>query len=185
MKELPLYLLCAAGTLAFAQSGNTALRARVNHGPQHGPVDVPAQRLLIKATDEQRMSFAYCMSATNMVRKLAGRMVSRNRHWLYNRKVFAGQKEQLDSSVADMITVHQRFLETLSHDQAEARYKNLTEIDHLQSALNARMAQIDKEWASSKPDAHSIAVSVYEIRKIADEWRFAHKRMARAMNLSQ
>ncbi len=34
-------------------------------------------------------------------------------------------------------------------------------------------------------DAQSIAVSVYKIRKIADEWCSEHKQMARAMNLAQ
>ena len=128
------------------------------------------------------MSPAYCMSAANIVCKLA---VSRNRRWPYNHKVFARQKEQLQSSVADMIEVHRQFLETLSHDHAEAMNKNLTEIGHLHSKLYARMAQIDMEWASSKPDEQSIAVSVYEIRTIADEWRSEHKQMASAMNLSQ
>ncbi len=91
------------------------------------------------------MSLAYCMSATNIACKLAGRMVSRNRRWPYNHKVFACQKEQLQSSVADMIEVERQFLETLSHDQAEALNKNLTEIGHLHSELYARIAQIDKE----------------------------------------
>jgi len=63
--------------------------------------------------------------------------------------------------------------------------KNLAETGHLQSELNTRMAQIDKESASSRPDAQSIARSVYEIKKIADEWHSEHKRMAKAMNLSQ
>ncbi len=154
-------------------------------GPQRASVKIPAQSLLINATDEQRMSFVYCVSATNIVHKLAGQMVSRNKHWLYKPKVFAGQKEQLDSSVAAMIEVHQRFLETLSHDQADALNKNLAEMAHLQSELNARMAQIDKGWASSEPDARSIAVSVHEIRKIADEWRFELEQIARAVNLSE
>jgi len=185
MKALALYLLCAAGALAFTQSGNTSTRAAADRRPQHAPGEVPAQSPSIKATDEQRMSFAYCMSATNIVHKLAGRIVSRNRHWPYNPKVFAGQKEQLQSSVADMIEVHRRFLETLSHDQAQTLNKNLTEMDLLQSELNAGMAQIDKQWASSKPDAQSIAASVYEIGKIADEWRFEHNQIARAINLFQ
>lgn len=185
MKELALYLLCAVGALAFAQSRNTAMRANVKRGLHDAPAKVPAQSLLTNATDEQRMSFAYCMSATDIVRKLAGRIVNRNRHWLYTPKVFASQREQLHSSIADMIEDHQWFLETLSHDQARALNKNLTEIGHLQSELNVRTAQIDQEWASSRPDAHSIAVSVYAIRKIAGEWRSAHKQMARAMNLSQ
>jgi hypothetical protein len=180
MKELALYLLFAAGTLVCAQAGNTAMRASA----KHALVAIPAHSLLISATDEQRMSFAYCMSATDIVHKLAGRMVSRNRHWLYNHKIFASQKDQLHSSIADMIEDHQWFLETLSDEQARALNKNLTEIGHLQSELNERMAQIDREWTSSRPDAQSIAVSVYAIRKIAGEWRSAHKQMAEAMNLS-
>ena len=185
LKEHALYLLLAVGTLAFAQAGNTVTHASVKRGLHAAPAKVPAQSLLTNATDEQRMSFAYCKSATDIVRKLAGRMVSRNRHWLYDHKVFASQKEQLQSSIADMIEDHQWFLETLNHDQARSLDKNLTEIGHLQSELNERMAQIDKEWASSRPDAQSIAVSVCAIRKIAGEWRSAHKQMARAMNLSQ
>lgn len=185
IKELALYLLCAVGALAFAQSGKTATHASVKRGLDAAPAEAPAQSHLTDATDEQRMSFAYCMSATNIVRKLAGRMVSRNRHWLYDHKVFASQKEQLQSSVADMIEDHQQFLGTLSHDQADALNENLTEIGYLQSELNARMAQIDKEWTASRPNAQSIAVSVYAIRKIAGEWRSEHKQMARAMNLPQ
>ncbi len=185
LKELALYLLFAAGTLVFAQAGNTATHANVKSGLHDEPAKVPAQSLLTNATDEQRMSFAYCMSATDVVRKLAGRMASRNRRWLYNHQVFAIQKEQLQSSIADMIEDHQQFRETLSHAQARALNKNLTRIGHLQSALKERMAQIDKEWASTRPDAQSIAVSVYAIRKIAGEWRSAHKQMARAMNLPQ
>jgi len=111
-------------------------------------------------------------------------MVNRNRHWLYNNNVFAIRKEQLQSSIADMIEDHQQFLETLSPDQARAMNKNLTKIGHLQSELKERMAQIDKEWASSRPDAQSIALSVYATRKIAGEWRSAHKQMAKAMVLS-
>ena len=84
-----------------------------------------------------------------------------------------------------MIEVERQFLETLSYDQAEALNKNLTEIGHPHSELYVRIAQIDTEWASSKPDEQNIAVSVYEIRKIADEWRSEHKQMARAMSLSQ
>lgn len=181
LKEPALYLLFAAGALVVAQAGNTAMRASA----KDALVAVPAHSLLINATDEQRMSFAYCMSATDIVRKLAGRIVNQNRHWLYIPKVFAIQKEQLQSSIADMIEDHQWFLETLSLDQARALNKNLTEIGYLQSELNVRMAQIGKEWALSRPDAHCIAVSVYAIRKIAGEWRSAHKQMARAMNLPQ
>lgn len=110
MKELALYLLFAAGTLVFAQTGNTTTHASVQRGLHDAPAKVPAQSLLTNATDEQRMSFAYCMSATDIVRKLAGRIVNRNRHWLYNPKVFAIQKEQLQSSIADMIEDHQWFL---------------------------------------------------------------------------
>jgi len=185
LKELAQYLLFAAGTLAFAQAGNSAMHASVKRGLHDAQAEAPAQSLLTNATDEQRMSFAYCMSATDIVRKLARRMVSRNRHWLYNRKVFAIQKEQLQSSIADMIEDHQQFRETLSREQARALNKHLTEIGHLQSSLKERMAQIDKEWASSRPNAQSIAVSIYAIRKIAGEWRSAHKQMARALNLPQ
>lgn len=159
------------------------MRASAGHTGRNASGGAFTQSLSMNATDEQRMAFAYCVSATEAVRRLSKRMVSLNNHWRYNPKVFPGQKEQLRSSVANMTEVHEQFLQSLSQDQAKALSQDLTELEQLQTELNAELSQLDEEWTSSRSDRGNIATSVYRIRKIADRWCSEHGKIATEMGI--
>jgi septal ring factor EnvC (AmiA/AmiB activator) len=183
VKELATLLLFAAASLAFVRPGAAAVRVSAGHTGRNASGGAFTQSLSMNATDEQRMAFAYCVSATEAVRRLSKRMVSLNSHWRYNTKVFPGQKEQLRSSVANMTEVHEQFLQSLSQAQAKALSQDLKELEQLQTELNAELSQLDEEWTSSRSDRGNIATSVYRIRKIADRWRSGHGKIATEMGI--
>ncbi len=185
VKELATLLLFAAASLAVVQPGVAAVRASGGHTGRNALGGATTQSLSMNVTDEQRMAFAYCTAATDVVRSLSKRMVSLNSHWHYNPKVFPGLKEQLRSSVADMTEVHEQFLQSLSQDQTKALSKDLTELGQLQAELNAELSQLDEQWTSSRPDPGNIAKSVYKIREIADKWRSEHGKIATEMGIPQ
>ena len=144
----------------------------------------------MRATDIQRETFMYCMSATDAAHKLISQMPQDNSYWHgrhegYDLSAVTGTKDQLQSAVTEMTTVHQQFLQVLSQDQDAELGPDISMLKHLQVDLNFEMSQLNEEMMAARPDPFRVSATVHGIGKTINEWRSEHKRIAKKLGMSK
>ncbi len=144
----------------------------------------------MRATDIQREAFVYCMTATEAAQKLIGQMPQDTSYWHgrhrgYDLSAVSGTKDQLQSALTEMTTVHQQFLQALSPDQDTELGPDIILLEHLQTDLNFKMSQLDEELMATRPDSFRVSATVHGIEKTINKWRFEHKRIAKKMGMSK
>jgi chromosome segregation ATPase len=183
------FLLLITTPLAFGQRGGTAVRTSRNRQVND------SAKLLMKATDDQGMTFARCMEATARVRTVIGQMGRAGTPWNRSRLSYSrgdlqslsSHKEQLEAALADLEAVHQAFLKELTDDQKSGLERHLVKLDHLQAKLNSEIPQIDHDLKAAKPGPGSPNISwdVNAMKTAAGKWHAEHKRIGKEMGIPQ
>lgn len=186
-------LVFATAPFALAQRGGAGIHLQgvgFDRGARHSVTVDTQQAILLRATDIQREAFVYCMSATEAAHKLISQMPQDNSYWHgrhggYDLSAVTGTKDQLQSALTEMTTVHQQFLQALSPDQGTELRPDLIMLEHLQADLNFEMSQLDEELMATRPDPFRVSATVHKIGKTINEWRSEHKRIAKKMGISK
>jgi hypothetical protein len=185
---LAIFLLFATTPFALAQHGGHGGTSSSSSGFGHAGHDSPMadlqRTLMLQATDDQRQAFAKCMEATERVHKVADEMVGPGSRWRYDADVFPGQKEQLQTALADMTTAHQQFKQTLSQAQEKELNKYFNKLERLQSDVSSRLLGLDRELTTGKPDPRRVYSDAHKIKEAVDKWRSEHRKIAKEMSIA-
>ncbi len=187
------FLVFATAPFALAQYRGEGVHLQgvgFDRGARNSATADTQRALLLRATDIQRETFMYCMSATDAAHKLISQMPQDNSYWHgrhggYDLSAVTGTKDQLQSALTEMTTVHQQFLQVLSQDQDAELGPDLSMLKHLQVDLNFEMSQLNEEMMAARPDPFRVSATVHGIGKTINEWRSEHKRIAKKMGMSK
>lgn len=189
---LAIFLVFTTAPFALAQRGEAHFSGSWMGHTGDDSTMVGSQRvLLMPAMDIQREAFAYCMTATKAAHKLIGRMPDQGSYWRvrrngpYDLSAASAKREQLESSLNDMVAAHRHFLQTLSQEQDAELGSNLSNLEQLQADLDLEMPQLDKELGSTRPDSFLVSRSIYRIGKTINKWHSQHKKIAKKLGVSK
>lgn len=179
-------LLATLVPVAFAQHGSHGGAASGggfgNTGNDSSMRDFK-RALVLQATADQRATFATCMEATERARKVVEQMVKPGSRWSYDSVVFPGQKEQFQSAMAEMGEAHQHFRHSLSQVQEKELGKYFKKLDRYQVELGSRIAQMDRELSTGKPDPRRLENDSRKIADATEKWLSEHLKIAKEIGI--
>lgn len=189
MKQvLATLLLGVLAPIALAQHGGHGASAPSDGGYGNAGGDSSMRdfqrALMLQATDEQREAFSNCFEATARVRILANQIVGSGSGWRYDAAIFPGQKEQLQAALAQMGDAHHHFRHSLSKAQEKELGKSLGKLDRYDVELGSRIAQLDRELGTNKPDPKRLYKDARKIQEVAEKWRSEHRTIGKAMGIA-
>lgn len=188
IRQLLAILFCAALVpVAFAQHGShggtSSGGGSGNTGNDSATRDFK-RALMLSANQDQRTAFATCMEATDRVLRLADQMASPGTRGNYDAAVFPAQKEQMQAALAELETAHRRFHHSLNQPQEKELRQYLRKLERLQTELSKRIAQVDRELSTNKPDPRRLRDDTHKIREVAEKWQSEHRKIAKEMGIT-
>lgn len=180
-------LFCVTSVaLAFAQHsghGGTSTGGAFGHAGHDREMRDFNRGLLLSASEDQRQLFAKCTTATEQVIALANRMVGPGTPREYDAAVFSRQEEQLRTAVAELENAHQHFSHGLNQAQEKELRKYLSKLERYQRELASRIAKVDRELATNRPDPRRLYSDTHKIREVAEKWHSEHQKIAKEMGI--
>ena len=183
---LATLLLATLTSVAFAQHtghGGTSSGGGFGNTGNDSSMRDFKRALMLQATADQRASFAKCMDATEKVRQAANHMVGPNSRWSYEANAFSGQKEQFQAALAEMGEAHQHFRHSLSQGQEKELGKYFKKLDRYQAELGSRIAQVDRELSTNKPDPRRLENDSRKIEDVTEKWLSEHLKIAKEIGI--
>lgn len=183
---LATLLLATLAPVAFAQHGShggTSSGGGFGNTGNDSSMREFKRALLLYATADQRAIYAKCMEATERVHKLADQMVGPGTRWNYDAAVFPGQKEQLQEALAELDAAHQHFRHTLSQAQEKELGKYFSKLDRYEAELGSRIAHVDRELSTNRPDPRRLYSDTHKIKEVAEKWRSEHRKIAKEIGI--
>ena len=185
-KVLATLFLAALAPVAFAQHGShggTSSGGGFGDTGNESSMRDLKRALLLQATDDQRATFAKCLEATESARTIVDRMARPGTRSSYDAGIFPGQKEQLQAALAEMGAAHQNFQHSLGQAQEKELGKYLNKLNRFEADIGSRMAQLDRELSTNKPDPRRLHGYTQKIKEVTEKWRSEHRKIAKEMGI--
>lgn len=160
----------------------------------HLRFDGRQQAIQVGVGGDPQAAIDRCMKATDRVRKTAVRMSNIGTFWGRGRISYSQKDlssllqldEQLEGSLADLSSTHERFHGTLKDTDSNLVQKQLKKLEKVQLKMRSEAMQVHRELLGAKPGPASANITwgVAGLKSATNKWLSEHKKMAKEMNLA-
>jgi len=183
---LATLFLAAVAPVAVAQHGGhggTSSGGGFGNSGSDAPNRDFQRAIMLSATEDQRAAFARCMESASRSLRIADGMTGSSSGANYDAAALAKQKGQLEAALTERETTHQHFRHSLSQPQEKELRKHLAKLDRFRSEMDKRIAQLERELSSGKPDSRRLSGDTRKIKELAEKWQAEHRKIAEEMGI--